>query len=67
MTQVIATTDPYGNPQCPMDRVDVEREGEFCSPSCWQDFHATVHEIGEMIEMNYLDLHEQPWYGSHHG
>lgn len=64
---VVATTDPYGNPQCPMCFTRVDREGEFCDPGCWIDFHELVNDMGVPIEMNYLDLEDQPWYGKHHG
>lgn len=64
---VVDTIDEEGNPWCPMCHMPMKREGEFCSPYCWNDFHTTVYEIGRMVEMNYLDLEEQPWYGKHHG
>lgn len=69
---IVATTDPHGFPQCPMwaegrTHLAVEREGEFCSPECWQEFHELVNDMGVPIEMNYLALEDQPWYGKHHG
>lgn len=46
----------------------VKKEGEFCSPSHWQEFHVLIHEMGEpVIDMDYLTLDQQPWYSTHHG
>lgn len=67
---VVSTTDPYGVPQCPMcgEQEIVKKEGEFCSPSHWQEFHVLIHEMGEpVIDMDYLTLDQQPWYSTHHG
>ena len=63
MALLVATTDPYGNPQCPMCHQPVEREGQFDLVECWESFHIVVFEMAEVIEMNYLDIEEQPWYG----
>jgi hypothetical protein len=68
MAYIVATTDPYGNPQCPVCWEPVAREGEFCTPGCWREFHEAIHEMGEpVIDINYLTLDQQPWYGKHHG
>lgn len=65
---IVATTDKYGNPWCPIDHEPVEKEGQFCSVGCWQHFHVAVFEMETPIEMDYLELHEQPWYtGGHDG
>lgn len=64
---IVKTLSDAGTPMCPICEADVEKEGAFCSPGCWQEFHTVVYEMGEVIEMNYLALEEQPWYGVHHG
>lgn len=64
---IIATTDPYGNPQCPICHEPVETEGAFCGPEHWQHFHVVIFDLNEPIEMDYLDLHEQPWYSEDSG
>lgn len=64
---IVATTNEYGVPQCPICHTYVELEGQFCSPTCWEEFHVIIHDMGEPIEMTYLDLYQQPWYGVAHG
>lgn len=65
---IVATTDKYGEPQCPMCTAWVDREGEFCSARCFDEFHVVLHEMGvPLVDMNYLDLYEQSWYGEDHG
>lgn len=64
----VKTLSDAGTPMCPVDEMDVSREGEFCSPDCWESFHQVIYGMGVWLyEMNYLDLEEQPWYGKHHG
>lgn len=61
---IVRTLSDAGTPMCPVCEDDVAREGEFCSSACWQHFHTTIYDMGTpMIEMNYLDIEEQPWYG----
>ena len=68
MVYIIPTTNPKGDPQCPVDGTQVSREGEFCSATCWEEFHVTMYELEvAIIDMEYLPLQEQPWYGRDHG
>lgn len=64
---IVRTLNEYGEAVCPMCDIAVEIEGAFCGPSHWQWFHELVFEMGVVIEMDYLDLEEQPWYAKHHG
>ena len=60
---IIRTADDDGSPICPIDENPVFREGEFCSPDCWQHFHIVVMDETNIIQMGgYLDLEEQPWH-----
>lgn len=52
---------------CPICEESVKREGEFCSSKCYEQFHRTVYDLGYPVEMLYLTLTEQPWYGRDHG
>lgn len=67
MAFVVDTTDYRGNPWCPVCHSPVKLEGQFCSALCWREFHEIIYEMGEIIEMSYLTLEEQPWYGVDHG
>lgn len=64
---IVRTLSDAGTPMCPVCEMDVEREGQFDTPECWTHFHAVVFEMGEPIEMTYLDIEEQPWYGDTDG
>jgi hypothetical protein len=64
---IVDTTDEHGNPHCPICNKDVGQVGVFCSPECWQHFHTVVFEMGEPVEMDYLGIYEQPWYGDDDG
>lgn len=67
MVYVVEQTDDDGNPMCPVCYNTVAVEGQFCSPICYQEFHVMVFDLGEPIEMTYLTMYEQSWYGIEHG
>lgn len=52
-------------PTCLICSTEVNRVGEFCSPECWVHFHVAVMNDEQVVvlDYNYLDLEEQPWYG----
>lgn len=62
MAFVIDTTDWRGLPWCPICNEPVEEEGDFCSPTCFDEFHMLVFDLDEVIEMPYKGLYQQPWY-----
>lgn len=63
MALVVDTADSRGRPHCPICRDPVPVEGAFCSPTCWEEFHVLIFDMAEIVDMTYLPLTEQPWYG----
>ena len=66
MALVVRTLNDAGNPVCPMCETEMLREGQFCSEEHWDHFHSVIYDMGIPIEMEYLDMYEQPFYNGGH-